>query len=161
MDSSYTKGTSEEESAYTVHHVLAHSYSFYFLLFIIGIVLDFFYPITIFRDSIWRSVGFLILILASLLILWAQKTSRDLAKTEKKDKEAFCRGPYCYSRSPTHWGLFLLTLGFSIIADAGFVAIFTIIAFVISKLIFLRKEEAILAAKYGTPYLEYKKSVRF
>jgi len=146
---------------YTVHHLLAHSYSFYFVLFLVGIVLDFFYPITIFHDPIFRSVGFVILVLSSLLILWAQRTSIALKKIEKINKESFCRGPYCYTRSPTHWGLFLLTLGFSVLSDAGFVAIFTIIGFAISKFVFLRKEEAILAHKYGTPYLEYKKFVKF
>jgi len=145
----------------TVHHVLAHSYFFYFISFLFGVFLDFFYPVRIFSNPAMIPIGIVFLIFASFLILWAQKTSQDLRKIEKKSKEAFCRGPYCYTRSPTHWGLFLLILGFSIITNALFVTVFTIIAFLVSKFVFLKKEESVLVEKYGTPYVEYKKLVKF
>jgi protein-S-isoprenylcysteine O-methyltransferase Ste14 len=161
MNSGNIEENKPGEDTFTVHHVLAHSYLFYFGLFLFGTILDFFIPISLFNNPVFRPIGFIVLILASLLIIWAQRTSIALRKIEKINKEAFCRGPYCYTRSPTHWGLFLLLLGFSIIADAGFVATFTIVAFLVTKFVFLRKEEAILAAKYGTPYLEYKKFVKF
>ena len=156
------KGSSvhAHKSKRTVHHVLAHSYSFYFLFFLLGVFLNLFFPIRIFNNSIMVPVGVLLLIMASLLILWAQKTSRDFRKEENINKETFCRGPYCYTRSPTHWGLFLLMLGFGVIINAVFIILFTIISFVITKLVFLKKEESILADKYGAPYLEYKKSVK-
>ena len=75
-------------------------------------------------------------------------------------KETFCQGPYCYTRTPTHWGLFFLVLGFGILVNAFFVVVTTIVSFIVSKFIFLRRGEAILAKKYGTPYLEYKKQVK-
>jgi protein-S-isoprenylcysteine O-methyltransferase Ste14 len=103
--------------------------------------------------------GTLILILATILVFWAQKTSRSL-DTKNMSKETFCKGPYCYTRSPTHWGLFFLMLGFGIIANAVFVVLFTLIAFLLVRFIFLEKEERILTEKYGAPYLEYKESVR-
>jgi|SRR3989344_868420 len=149
------------QGKHTVHHVLAHSYSFYFLFLLLGVFLDLFFPIRIFNNSIMVPVGVLLLIMASLLILWAQKTSRDFRKEENINKETFCRGPYCYTRSPTHWGLFLLMLGFGVVINAVFIILFTIISFIVTKLVFLKKEESILADKYGTPYLEYKKSVKF
>ena len=157
------KGSSvhAHKSKRTVHHVLAHSYSFYFLFFLLGVFLNLFFPIRIFNNSIMVPVGVLLLIMASLLILWAQKTSRDFRKEENINKETFCRGPYCYTRSPTHWGLFLLMLGFGVVINAVFIILFTIISFIVTKLVFLKKEESILADKYGTPYLEYKKSVKF
>ena len=161
MNAQDTHSSTISRAENKVHHVLAHSYSFYFLFFLLGVILDFFSPVVLFNHSSFRPVGFIILVLASLLIIWAQRTSITLKRIEKTNKEAFCRGPYCYTRSPTHWGLFLLMLGFSIIANAGFVAILTVFAFAVSKFFFLRKEEAILAAKYGTPYLEYKKFVKF
>lgn len=42
-----------------------------------------------------------------------------------------------------------------------FVILFTFLSFIISKFIFLNKEEQILAKKYGAPYLEYLNSVKF
>jgi protein-S-isoprenylcysteine O-methyltransferase Ste14 len=51
-------------------------------------------------------------------------------------------------------------LGFGIMANTLFIIIFSIFSFFITKFIFLKKEENILAEKYGAPYLEYKKIVR-
>ena len=75
-------------------------------------------------------------------------------------KENFCKGPYCYARHPTHWGLFFLILGFGIILNALFVILCTLISFIVTKFVFIEKQEKILAEKYGAPYLEYKKSVK-
>ena len=144
---------------YKVHRILAHSYSVYFLLFLIGVLLDIVFQFKIFESNILVPTGAALLIFATLLILWAQRTSRDL-KISNLSKETFCRGPYCYTRSPTHWGLFLLMLGFGIIANAFFVVLFTIIAFFLTRFTFLKKEEQALAETYGSPYLEYKKSVK-
>ncbi len=145
---------------YHVHRILAHSYTSYFILFLVGVFLDIIFKFKIFTTSLWTSVGIIFLILASFLIFWAQHTSRNI-ETKNVTKETFCKGPYCYTRSPTHWGLFFLVLGFGIMANALFVVLSTMISFIISKFIFLEKQEDALAEKYGVPYLEYKKSVKF
>ena len=143
-----------------VHHILAHSYVVYFVLFLVGVCLDFIFKIKIFENSIMVPVGIIFLIFASFLIFWAQKTSRNL-NIKNLSTESFYKGPYRYTRSPTHLGLFFLVLGFGIIANAFFVILATLISFIISKFVFLDKEEQILAEKYRIPYLEYKKMVRF
>ena len=143
-----------------VHTVLAYSYLFYFIALLIALFLDFIFSFRIFDQTLILPVGILFLLFGSLLILWAQKTSRSLNK-ENVTKETFSHGPYYFTRTPTHWGLTFLMLGFGIIANAVFIVLFAIISFVISKFVFLKKEETILAQKYGVPYLEYKKSVRF
>lgn len=157
-----TKNQGENNNHYRskVHRILAHSYTMYFILFLIGVYLDFIFKIKIFTSSIMVPVGIIFLIFASFLIFWAQKTSRNL-NLENLSKESFLKGPYRYTRSPTHWGLFFLVLGFGIIANAFFVIFATVISFIISKFVFLEKEEKILAEKYCTPYLEYKKMVKF
>lgn len=142
-----------------VHGVLANSYSLYFILFLMGIFFDIICPIKILQYSFSPSFGLLFIIIGSGLIYWAQKTSRNLKK-EEITKDTFYKGPYRFSRSPTHWGLFFLMAGFGIMVNAFFVILFVFVAFFISKLIFLRKEEIILVKKYGEPYLKYKKSVR-
>jgi|SRR3989344_2174870 len=143
-----------------IHWVLTRSYSMYFVLFLVGVTLDLIFRFKIFSNSFMMPAGAVFLILGSALILWAQRTSRNLHKEEIKT-ESFCRGPYCYSRSPTYWGLFLLMLGFGVITNAFFVVLTTLISFIIARFIFQHKEEKILEKKYGDPYLEYKKLVRF
>jgi protein-S-isoprenylcysteine O-methyltransferase Ste14 len=143
-----------------IHHVLAHSYSTYFILFLAGLSLDLFFKYKVFTGEVVVFFGVMLLALGTLLVLWAQSTSRNLDKGNITT-EAFYHGPYCFTRSPTHWGLFLLMLGFGLIANALFVILLTMISFLLTRFIFLRKEESLLVAKYGRPYLEYKKSVKF
>ena len=144
----------------SVHHVLAHSYFTHFIFFLIGVSLDLVFHIKIFSSSSMAPVGFVFLILASLLIIWAQLTSKNLRK-EDMSKHTFLRGPYCYTRSPTHWGLFLLMLGFGITVNGIFIVLSTVVSFLFTRFTFLKKQEKILAEKYGTHYTEYKKIVKF
>jgi protein-S-isoprenylcysteine O-methyltransferase Ste14 len=143
-----------------VHRVLAHSYSVYFLFLLIGIFLDLIFNFRIFTSPFVPYIGVLLLVLGTFLIFWAQGTSRNLKK-ENLSKETFCDGPYRYSRTPTNFGLFLLVLGFGIVVHSPFIILLDLAAFFIAKCIFLKKEETILAEKYGAPYLEYKESVKF
>lgn len=143
----------------TVHRVLAHSYYVNFLFFLVGVCLDFFLRIKIFSNPWISYFGFIFLIIATFLIFWAQYTSHTMNK-ENITKETFYRGPYRFTRSPTHWGLFLLMLGFGMVVNAFFVILFSIISFILTKLTFLNKQEKILEDRYGAPYLEYKKSVK-
>jgi len=143
-----------------VHGVLAHSYILYFILFLFGILLDFIFPLKIFTNYIISVIGFVFLIFGTFLIVWAQKSSHHLKK-ENISKETFYQGPYRYTRSPTHLGLLLLTIGFGVMANTLFIIISSIVSFIVTKFIFIKAQEKILAEKYGTPYLEYKESVKF
>jgi protein-S-isoprenylcysteine O-methyltransferase Ste14 len=142
-----------------VHWVLSYSYTFYLALFLVGIFLDSIFRWKIFSSPIFTIVGLFFLLLATLLIFWAQRTSRNLKK-EILTKETFLKGPYAFSRNPTHWGLFLLTFGFGFTINAPFIMLASIVSFIVTKMVFLKKEEKILEQKYGEPYLEYKKSVK-
>ncbi len=144
-----------------VHRVLAHSYVVYLVLFLLGVYLDFVFRIKILSDDVMVPIGLFFLMLSSVLIIWAQKTGRDLRKISEVKAEHFCRGPYCYTRIPTQWGLFFLMLGFGIMANAFFVILSTIISLLIAKFLFINKHDQILIEKYGNAYLEYKKLVKF
>lgn len=142
-----------------VHGILAQSYSVTFFLFLLGIVLDFLFKLEYLKQIPLASLGTLLIILGTLLIFLAQRTSRKL-DIKNLSKETFLKGPYRLTRSPTHWGLLFLTIGFGMITSATFIILTSILAFIVSKMFFLKREEKILAQKYGVPYLEYKKTVR-
>lgn len=144
-----------------VHRVLAHSYTVYLVAFLIGVCLDIIFGFKIFSNSIMMPLGLLFIFIASILIIWAQKTSHDLRKINEVKTEHFFRGPYQYTRSPTNWGLFFLMLGFGIMANAFFVILSTILSFIIARFVFVDKQEKILEEKYGVHYEEYKKTVKF
>jgi len=64
----------------SVHKVLAHSYAMYFILFLIGVSLDLMFRFKIFKTSVMVPTGASLIIFATLLIFWAQHTSRNLKK---------------------------------------------------------------------------------
>ena len=144
----------------SVHVVLAHSYMAYMASFLLGFLLHVIFLTKISNSKFIIFLGFSFLFFATLLIFWAQNTSRALDKSNIS-KETFCQGPYKYVRMPTHFGLFLLIFGFGLLINSFFIILFALISLVANKLIFIKKEEDLLSNKYGSPYLEYKKSVRF
>lgn len=144
-----------------VHHVLAHSYVVYLILFLVAVYLDYIYRISVFHNSLVVPLGIICLLISSIIIIWAQKTGSDLRKVEEVRAEHFKKGPYIYTRIPTQWGLFLLMLGFGMISNAVFVILATFISFLISRFWFIAKHDQILLEKYGDAYSEYKNSVKF
>jgi protein-S-isoprenylcysteine O-methyltransferase Ste14 len=145
-----------------IHKLLAHSHAMQFILFLFAFFLDLIFRIRIFMNSsfLLGLVGVVFLVFGSVLIFWAQYTSHHFNK-ENINKESFSKGPYRYIKNPTNWGIFFMIIGFGVITNSFFIILFGIISSIIAKFVFLDKEEKILTAKYGDPYLEYRKSVRF
>lgn len=155
------EGNNKTSKISPVHKILAHSYTMFFAMFLLGVCLDFIFKVRIFENSIITYIGFVFFVVATGLIFWAQKTSHDLTNLKEVSKENFCHGPYCYTSSPTHWGLFLLMVGYGILTSSFFIILTSCIALVISKRVFLAREERILAERYGAPYLDYKRMIKF
>ena len=144
-----------------VHFVLSHSYFMFLGAVIFGIVFDMISGFRIFQSEIYSYGGIAMIILGSVLVYWAQSSSRHthIEMKKKNTERNFEHGPYKYSRNPTHIGLTVMTLGLGFVLNSFFSIIFVITASVITKFIFLREEEALLEKRYGKPYLEYKKKV--
>lgn len=144
------------------NHFLAHSYSLYFLLLLVGIFLDLITHIWVFQSPLVQPIGFTLIGLATILIIWAESTHHHrLDPSVVSSKEHLRCGPYAVTRHPTHWGLFFLLLGLGVLLNAFFVVITITISFIISKLTFLRQHDVCLTEKYGDPYEEYKRTVKF
>jgi len=145
-----------------VHFILVHSYLIFLFAVILGVFFDTFMKKGIFSNDIYQSIGLLMLVISSIIIYWAQSTSSNYTKNINKSetRSHFEYGPYRYLRSPTHFGLFILTLGLALIINSLFSVIFTIVAYCITKFFFLKKEEDLLEKKYGQVYSDYKKKVK-
>jgi len=143
-----------------IHRVSAHSYLVYLALVLVGTVLDLTFRVRIFTEEATVFIGPLLVLGATLWILWTVRFSQN-PDPENVSKESFARGPYGYTRSPTQWGLFFLMLGFGIILNATFVILFTLVAFLLIRIVFLKRREDLLEERYGVHYTEYKKSVHF
>lgn len=149
-----------------VQFVLAHSYFIFLFAVILGAFLDPLIKDKIFSNDIYQIVGFSMLVFSSIIIYWAQKTSscsnykKRLMENNSSPYFYFKFGPYKYLRSPTHFGLFIMALGFSLIINSLFGLVLIIIAYFITKFFFLKKEEDLLEIKYGQVYSDYRKKVK-
>lgn len=146
-----------------VHFILSHSYMVFLVAVMLGAIFHTFSSVNIFSAPIYPYIGFVLLVAGSLLIYWAQSTSnctkKEIQEGQKSERD-FERGPYKFSRSPTHNGLTIMTLGLALILNSFFTFLFILIAAIITKLIFLKEEEILLEKKYGQTYCEYKKRVK-
>lgn len=143
-----------------VHSVLAHSYFVYFGPAVLGLFLGMFFPGFTFVNYNAQLFGILIIFISSMLIYWAQTTSKKNKNTLTENGERkFDIGPYKYSRNPTYSGLMLMTFGLGLVMGSWFIIILGVIAFTINKLILIPREEKLLEIKYGQTYLDYKKKV--
>ena len=149
-----------ENSKESVHQILAQSYSVFFLVFLLGIILDLLWPIRIIPKYIFNPAGIILIIAGPLLIMWAQHTSGSFIKKHPKPTaEDFKSGPYAFTRGPTHAGITMLLVGFGFIMNSPYLIALSLVASVVSRRIFLRKQENLLSKVYGEEYEQYKREV--
>ncbi len=145
-----------------VHFVLSHSYLVFLFAVVFGVIFDMIIPLKFFSNNIFQYFGLTFIIIGTAIVYWAQ-TSSNILKN-KRDKEkldlGFAYGPYKYSRSPTHLGLFIMTFGLALIINSTFTMLFTILAYILTKLIYLKREEKLLEKKYGEEYCNYKNKTK-
>ncbi|HPS21460.1 MAG TPA: methyltransferase [Candidatus Paceibacterota bacterium] len=150
----------KEQRRPRIHRVLAQSYLVYLFALFAGLIFSAAFPVKIHVSDFLLSLSAVILMLSSVLIFWAQKSTKNFKK-ENITKESFKKGPYRYLRNPTNIGIFLLMLSFGVIVNSVSVILFTIVASFFARFVFLRKEKSLLEKKYGKAYIEYKKDVIF
>ncbi len=144
------------EKTPSVHVTLAQSYLVYFVCSIIGLFIDTFVGFGI-HLSYANPITLACFVVGTLLILWAQATSRRYS-AEQAVGAYFYRGPYRYMRNPTHLGMVFLVTGYTLVSGSIFFFLITIIGYVVSNILF-HKYEAILDRTYGKEYKDYQKTV--
>ena len=147
-----------------VHIVLAHSYIVFFASFLIGFLIDLFWP-TRLSVPYLQETGFFLLIIGTAIIFWAQEASHQLSVKRICTADGICaddfsKGPYKFIRSPTHLGLFLMIIGAGFLFNSISITCMTLVAFFLTRSFFIPKQEALLEEKYGEHYLTYKAKVK-
>ncbi len=156
-------GTTEINKTNLIHVVLGHSYLVYFGALVVGLLLDAFFPYYEVPKDV-SAFGFCLIIVGTILIVWAQNTSRsthEMRNGKEVHHEHFFKGPYKFTRSPTHLGLGFMMLGLAFVFNSMFMVITAIVSYLLTRYVFIGKEESLLAKKYGEHYLTYKKRVPF
>lgn len=155
---------SEGRAGLSVHQILAQGYLIHLAFIVVGFGASYLWPetISIPNGGSWGMLG---IVLGTLLVYWAQnatgRTAKNRSNPEVVGPHHFCVGPYKWTRSPTQYGLFLMALGLALLYGSLYMVIGTIIALLIGKFVIIRAEEKKLVERYGQPYLDYQKEVKF
>jgi len=145
-----------------VHVVIAQGYLVFLIFVIFGLIVNLFFDIKLFENHVYQNIGALGIILGTILIYWAQSSSSRAGKIKEEDSSVggFKYGPYKYSHHPSYLGLFIMTLGLSLILNSLPSLVLVIIAYLIIKFVFTKKEEKLLEEKYGEIFIDYKKKIK-
>ncbi len=145
-----------------VHILLSHSYATFFFAVVFGVVCDIIFSVRIFNGVVYEYTGIVLLVLGSILVYWSQSTTRHLGKSASSNRDVnfFLHGPYKYIRNPTNLGLTVTIIGLGLLINSLFSIIFILITYIISKIFFIKKQDAILEERYGQAFLDYKKTVK-
>lgn len=145
-----------------IHFLLVHGYMIFFFAIVFGLILDTHYDNNFLQVPLFQNIGVMVIILGSLLVYWAQKSSSLASKTNTVNttEKAFEYGPYKYFRNPTYLGLFIMILGLGLILNSLYSLIFAVAAHIIIKIFFVKKEERLLEVKYGEIYRSYKSKIK-
>ena len=145
-----------------VHVLLSRSYAVYFFAVVLGAFLDVIFHFDIFGNYLYQYIGIIMIILGSTFVYWAQSTTSQPKSEVNKERDTnfFLQGPYKYTRNPTNFGVATMSLGLGFLINSLFSVVFIIAAYLISKFIFIKKQDFILEERYGSVFNEYKKKVK-
>ena len=124
------------------------------------------YPIELSIPNEIQFLGFVIIIIGFIFVIWANYTLLYVKRISLRDREPFhvpsslaLTGPYKFSRNPIYLGVLLLILGTCLLMESITVFIVAILCYIIFRF-FIKWEEEHLENKFGQQYIEFKKKVR-
>jgi len=135
----------------------------YLTALFLGLVLNYFFPITLLPD-VWRySVGLTLMLTSGSIVPFVVTRYKKLNTpfdVRKPASTLITDGPNRYSRNPGYLALTLLYLGVGFILNNIWILSLVIPVVLIMDLWIIRSEERHLEAVFGEQYLRYKSAVR-
>jgi protein-S-isoprenylcysteine O-methyltransferase Ste14 len=130
---------------------------------VLVIVLHFLLPGLQIFSSPWRYLGILPLIVGGALNILADQSFKRHETTVKPFEDSshlVTNGVFRLSRNPMYLGFVLLLAGIAILLGSATPWIVVAVFPFLMELRFIRPEEAMLDARFGENWLEYKRRVR-
>lgn len=110
-----------------------------------------------------RAVGWLLIAVGVVLLVWAQITFRRHHTTVIPNRPASAMvtdGPYNFTRNPIYVSLALIYLGLALLTRMLWPIIVLPVVLVLITMLVIRREERYLADAFGAEYAEFRRRVR-
>lgn len=145
-----------------IHIILFHTYVLFLGSVILGAIFDQIYPFSLLTNPYFEYLGLFMVIMGSILVYWAQTTTKIKKEDINKDRDVnfFFRGPYKYTRNPTNLGISAMCIGLGFMMNSVFIILFTFLVYLVSRFVFIRRQDLILGERYGNVFSDYKKKVK-
>ena len=130
---------------------------------VISVLLHLLMPVPIMRDGACLVCGIIFIILAPTLALSAFRTMKAAGTNILPSKPALTivrSGPFRFTRNPMYLSLCLLQVALGFFLNDWITLLFVVPLALIFHYGVILREERYLSAKFGEPYLEYKREVR-
>jgi protein-S-isoprenylcysteine O-methyltransferase Ste14 len=128
-----------------------------------SVVVHLFIRLPIMKYSICLVCGMVFIILAPTLALSALRTMKAAGTNVHPSEPALTLvrgGPFCFTRNPMYLALCLVQVALGFFLNDWITLLFVVpLALILHNGVILR-EERYLIAKFGEPYLQYKREVR-
>ena len=136
---------------------------FYLTALLLGLVLHYFFPITLLSE-VWKySIGVALIVISFTIIPFViirYKKLNTPFDVRKPAKALIMDGPNHYSRNPGYLSLTLLYLGIGFILINIWILGLSMPVILVLDLWIIRREESHLEAVFGKEYIRYKSAVR-
>ncbi len=127
---------------------------------IFGVFLEFIIPTKMFPPHTAQIIGAVLVVLATVVILWSQKTSAEFRKREKQgEARSFSKGPYRWSDNPTSFSLALLVIGFGFMLNSLMIVALSAVGYWLSYMVYERRKKILMEEHYKDDYINYKKKI--
>jgi len=142
---------------------IADGQSYFIILLILSILLNFVFPI---RTVLYAPVtyfGIIIIGFGIFLGLWSRSLflrSKTTLSPYESPTSLVTSGPFHISRNPIYLGMVAILLGFAILLGTLVTFTFPAIYIIIIEILFIPDEERKLEKIFGEQYKEYKNKVR-
>ncbi len=130
---------------------------------LLGLALDYIFPIAVLPDTAQYVAGFILIgtgILIAASVLRRFKRAGTNIDVRKPTTAIVTEGPFRHSRNPAYVALSLLYAGLGVAADSPWVLGLLIPILIVMRYGVIQREERYLERKFGEDYLSYKRAVR-
>jgi protein-S-isoprenylcysteine O-methyltransferase Ste14 len=131
---------------------------------VLGLALDWLYPLKIVPAAVPNVLlGAFIFVDGLALFVWAVMTMRRAGtrvETVQPTTAIVAAGPYGFSRNPIYLAMMVALVGLAIGFNTGWILVALVAFYLIIRYGVVAREEAYLARKFGSGYLDYKSRVR-